>query len=47
MLHQLIHAVPLMLLSSNDVEEAQISVDKCEGFLIDSTEGGTGQLSCN
>jgi len=42
MLHQLIAVVPLLLLSSNDIDEAELDMLKCEGFLVDSIHGGTG-----
>ncbi len=42
LLHQLIASVPLILLSTNDIDEAQLSTTSGEGFLVDSCEGGTG-----
>ncbi|PRP82409.1 DEAD/DEAH box helicase [Planoprotostelium fungivorum] len=42
LIHQLIMTVPLVLLSTNDIEEAQLDADKCQGYLTDSCDGGTG-----
>jgi ATP-dependent helicase YprA (DUF1998 family) len=42
LLHQLIRVVPLLLLSTNDIDEGQLISDECGGFLVDTSEGGTG-----
>ncbi|ELR21050.1 uncharacterized protein ACA1_281940 [Acanthamoeba castellanii str. Neff] len=34
--------VPLLLLSSQDVEEGTLNALDCEGYLVDSCDGGTG-----
>lgn len=41
-LHQLMSVVPLLLLSSQDVEEGTLNALDCEGYLVDSCDGGTG-----
>jgi len=41
-LHQIIAVVPLLLLSSQDVEEGTLSVSDRYGYLVDSCDGGTG-----
>ena len=32
-----------MLLSTNDIDEAQLSAVQSEGFLVDTADGGTGK----
>ena len=39
------NVVPLLLLSTNDIDEGELLLglpDVCEAYLVDSTDGGTG-----